>query len=156
MKVFIASDHGGFNLKAQMLNTDLDLQNSNQYKFVDLGPFELNEDDDYPHFAEKLVMEMQKEPESLGILICRSGIGMSIAANKFKGIYAALAIREEHAKKAREHNNANILCLDSDYEDTQTHINIVKAFLSSEFEGWETRHGRRIRQIQSFEDKNFK
>jgi ribose 5-phosphate isomerase B len=160
MKLFISSDHGGFELKKMIISY---LKNSGDSilinlggELIDLGPFEMQPDDDYVDFGCKLSEEITRNPDSLGILICRSGIGMSIIANKFKGIYAALCFNEQHAQMARKHNNANILCLDSDYGDEDSHIRIINSFLSSNFEGEDTRHGRRVNKIKSLEESNFK
>lgn len=150
MKVYIASDHGGFDLKREILhNQDFIKMN---IEFEDLGPESLVEEDDYTDYAFTLVDEMNKRPNSFGILICRSGIGMSIAANKAKGIYAALCFTPTHAIKAREHNNANVLCLDADYEDKEIHFKIIENFIKTEFAGFETRHGRRVKEIMKFEE----
>lgn len=146
MKIFIAGDHGGFTLKNEIIK-ELD-----EFSFIDLGPLELNLDDDYPDFARILCDSLLHEPGSTGILICKSGIGMSIAANKFKGIFAALCFTPEHAKKAKEHNNANVLCLDSEYGSKENHLEIVKTFLQTEFLGWETRHGKRVQKILKIEE----
>lgn len=146
MKIFIAGDHGGFTLKNEII------KELAEFNFTDLGPQELNLDDDYPDFAKILCDRLLQEPGLTGILICKSGIGMSIAANKFKGIYAALCFTPEHAKKAREHNNANVLCLDSEYGSKENHLEIVKTFLQSEFAGWETRHGRRVKKVFEIEE----
>ena len=150
MKVFIASDHGGFELKKEILNHKE--FNKLGIEFVDLGPSHLKEDDDYPDYAFTLTQEIKKQPSSQGILICRSGIGMCIAANKVKGIYAALCFTPRHAIKAREHNNANVLCLDSDYEDKEIHFKIIENFIKTEFAGFESRHGRRVKEIMDYED----
>lgn len=148
MKIYIASDHGGFELKTQIFESFIleDLE----YEFEDLGPFDLNPDDDYPDYAEKVARQVAKNVSSVGVLICRSGNGMVIAANKINGAYAALAFTAHHAEMARKDDNANILCLDSDYEGEDP-IEIVKAFLQSEFAGMDTRHGRRFSKIQKLE-----
>ncbi len=148
MNIYISSDHGGFDLKKQVLEQFKD-------QLVDLGPTELIEDDDYPDYAFALAQKVASDSESLGILICRSGNGMVIAANKVKGAYAALCFTEKHAQMAKEDDNANILALDADYEDAQTHFKIIKAFLNSKFAGIDTRHGRRFSKIKNFEDANL-
>ncbi len=153
MKVFIASDHGGFALKQKIIQ-------SNRIKNLqDLGPQIYNEKDDYPDFAERVAKEISSlgmdenyNHNAFAILICRSGNGMCIAANKVKGAYAALCFSVSHAIKAREHDNANILCLDSDYEGDDP-IDIVKAFTSASFAGKDTRHGRRFQKVLEIEQK---
>ncbi|MEP7103744.1 MAG: RpiB/LacA/LacB family sugar-phosphate isomerase [Candidatus Dojkabacteria bacterium] len=150
MEIFIASDHGGFELK----NKIKEYLESKNLDFLDLGPKRVNPEDDYPDYAFAVATEMQNNPESLGILICRSGNGMCIAANKVKGIYAALCFTSHHAQKAREDDNANVLCLDSDYEGEDDHLKIVESFINSKFAGPETRHGRRFMKIVEFENNN--
>lgn len=143
MKIFISSDHGGFELKSKLKTF---IQGLGDFDLVDLGPYELNPTDDYPIFAKNLSEQVLQNQESLGILICRTGVGMSIAANRFKGIYAALCTTKEHAKRAREHENANVLCLDSEFIKQDTNLDIVKIFLETKFTN-EERHIRRIKQI---------
>ena len=151
MNVYIATDHGGYELKNEIIKNKIEGIN-----FIDLGAEDYNKNDDYPIYAKQLANELQQDRNSFGILICRSGIGMSIAANKFKNIYAALCFTSLHAKKAREHNNANVLCLDSDYGELETHLNIVRTFLESRFDGNQTRHERRFKEIKDIENENFK
>lgn len=147
MKIYIGSDHGGFELKKQIIDSI-----SGEYEIEDIGPFELDPDDDYPDYAKKVADAVSNDTESRGILICRSGNGVCITANKVKGAYAALCFSVEHARKAVEHDNANICCLDSDYEGEDP-IEIVKAFLTAQFAGMDTRHGRRFRKIQEIENQ---
>ncbi len=150
MKLYIGSDHGGFELKTSIIK-----QLKDQYEIEDLGPFELDSEDDYPDYAIKVADAVRcSEGGALGILICRSGNGVCIAANKVKNAYAALCFTIEHAKKAVEHDNANICCLDSDYEGEDP-IEIINAFLNSEFEGMDSRHGRRFRKVKAIEEKFF-
>ncbi len=145
MKIFIASDHGGFEVK-KALNREL--RSSGYEDLIDLGPFEYNQDDDYPDYAFKVATAVTSDVNSVGILICRSGNGMCIAANKVKGAYAALAFSKLHAQKAREDDNANIICLDADYVGEDP-IEITKSFLQAKFQGG--RHERRFQKIKSFE-----
>lgn len=146
MKVYIASDHGGFEVKKSIVESLQD-----KYEVLDLGPFELDPEDDYPDYAIKVAEQIVANSESRGILICRSGNGMCIAANKVKGVYASLAFSVEHAKKAVEDDNSNVICLDADYEGENV-VEITKAFLESRFAGMETRHGRRFRKILDIEN----
>ena len=150
MKIYIASDHGGYELKSKILENYESLITN--HELIDLGPFELNEDDDYPDYALKVAEKVANENNALGILICRSGNGMCIAANKVKGAYAALAFSKKHAEMARKDDNANIVCLDSDYEG-ENPVEIVKTFLTTEFAGMDTRHGRRFLKIKEIEDR---
>lgn len=153
MQVYIASDHGGFELKDKIKRYLLTMDITP----IDCGADSVNPEDDYPVYGLKLCNQLTDDniEGAKGILICRSGVGMSIVANKVKGIYAALCSNQEQAIKAREHNNANVLCLDADYEDDQLHFDVLKAFLNTEFAGWDSRHGRRLQQILDFESKHL-
>lgn len=142
MQLFLAADHGGFNLKSELMARLADLSP------VDLGAFTHDSSDDYPQFAFELAKQVVQYPTARGVLICRSGIGMSIAANKVKGAYAALCHTVAQAAKAREHNDANILVLDADYEHDD-HEQVIRTFLSTPFAG--ERHERRVAQIKSYE-----
>lgn len=149
--VFIGSDHGGYELKNQLLDY---FTNKTRYVFKDVGPFEFNATDDYPDYAFRVAKRIKEQPESRGVLICRSGNGMCIAANKVDGVYAAIAFSPHHAEMARKDDNANVLCLDADYSDRYKQIELVEAFLKAEFAGMDTRHGRRWRKIRDYEKIN--
>jgi len=153
MQVYIAADHGGFELKDKIKHLLLTMDVTP----IDCGAESVDPDDDYPVYALKLCKQLTEEnlEGSMGILICRSGVGMSIVANKVKGIYAALCSTQEQAIKAREHNNANVLCLDADYVDDLLHFDVIKAFLTTEFAGWDSRHGRRLKQIIDVETEHL-
>jgi len=155
MNLYLASDHGGLELKKHLI-TYIEAHNlSKVFTVVDLGPFSLDTNDDYTDYTFKLAKEIQHNPHSMGILICRSGIGVSIAANKAKGIYAALCSSNKEAKAARQHNNANVLCLDADYGNLHDHVNILDAFLTTQFSN-DARHVRRINEIKIFEQQNMR
>ena len=160
MKIFIASDHGGFQLKQLILEQQAILAENlhMQLEFVDLGPFSLNPEDDYPQYAfqlgERLMTDMATPEEKRGILICRSGNGMTIAANKVKGIRAALCFSVEHARKAREDDHANVLVLDADYQMAERHMSIIQTFLFRHEQPG--RQQRRVDQITKYEQTHFK
>lgn len=137
--IYIAADHQGFELKEKIKKQHSDLK--------DLGPFKYDKDDDYPDFVKKMA-ENIKEGD-LGILICSTGIGMSMAANRY-GLRAALCCNTEAAQQAREHNNANVLCLGKDSD-----IEIIKVFLNSKFTG-EERHVRRLNKISKIKNQRCK
>ena len=135
--IFIASDHAGFDLKKQIIN-------STKANLIDLGSN--NEKSvDYPDYAKKLVSKINSIKNSKGILICGSGIGMSIAANRDKNIRAGLAFDPEIAKLMREHNDANILVLPGKYMNIHEAKKCVGNFLSHSFEGG--RHKVRLDKI---------
>ena len=135
MTLFIASDHAGFELK-QKLKTSFDLE--------DLGP-DSDESVDYPDYA-KALCEKVLATNSKGILLCGSGIGMSITANRFQGIRAALVNSEELAALSRQHNDANVLILAARFIYEDQAQKIVNTWLNTDFEGG--RHQRRVEKIE--------
>ncbi len=139
--IHIGSDHAGFELKTLLSNT----LKSMGINIIDHGTH--NQDScDYPLIAQKLCRAVEADKSS-GILICGTGLGMSMAANRFKEIRAALCTMEIQARLARRHNNANILCLGARITGSELAIAITMAFLESEFEGG--RHERRIRELDN-------
>ena len=142
-KVFIASDHAGFCLKQILVRH---LQEKGHDVF-DLGP-EQAVSCDYPDSAFKVTDKLLENEGAFGILICGTGIGMSMAANKVKGIRAALATCEFHARACREHNNANILCLGERVTGAGLAVNLSDIFLETEF-----LEGRHLRRIELFNMK---
>lgn len=146
LKVFIASDHGGFYLKQEIYAFMKDLG----YTIEDLGPSDASPVD-YPDYAVLVCEKVLSEPNSYGILICGTGIGMSISANKIHGIRAALCSEPVSAILSRNHNQANVLCLGARMIGTIMAQEIVKAFLNAQFEGG--RHIQRVQKIQQVEEK---
>jgi len=132
---FIASDHRGYALKAYL---------KEKFPLIDLGPFS-EKNVDYPDYAKKLTRYVLKE-KSMGILICSTGIGMSIAANRTKGIRAALCDNEGEAGLARLHNDANVLVLRGDFTKPKDAVKIAKKFFEVKFSNIE-RHKRRIKKL---------
>ena len=138
-KIFIASDHAGFRLKKNVIS-----RLSKTKKIIDLGP-ESDDSVDYPDLAKNLSKKVASNKGSFGILICGSGMGMAIAANKRKNIRAALCYSVKNTKLSRLHNNANIITLGERLIDKKKAFNLIKIFLSTKFEGG--RHLRRVRKI---------
>ena len=139
-KICIASDHAGFSLKESIKDHLI-----NKYVSIfDLGPYK-NKSVDYPDFAKKLSKKVASNKGSFGILVCGSGMGMAIAANKTKNIRAALCYSKKNTKLSRLHNNANIITLGERLIDKNKAISLIKIFLSTKFEGG--RHLRRIKKI---------
>ena len=136
-KIYIASDHAGFTLKEGILKLS-------QESIVDLGT-NSSEIVDYPDYAYNLVEHLKSDVDSRGILICGSGIGMAIAANRDKNIRAGLAFNPEIAKLMRQHNNANVLVLPGRFIDVQVALKCVDNFLSTNFESG--RHKKRIDKL---------
>ncbi len=148
MKIVIGSDHAGFELKEELKKFLC-----NEHYIFDVGT-NSTESVDYPDFAKKVCEYILEKRVDLGILICGTGIGMSIVANKHKGIYAALCFNENMASLARRHNNANVLCLGGRTTKLEDAIEIVKTFLNESFESG--RHLRRVEKIKEIENLNFK
>ncbi len=146
-KVYIGSDHGGFLLKQELSCFLL----SHGFQVEDAGIYSADAAD-YPDIAIKVSEKVRQNPENKGILICGSGIGMSVAANKVKGIRAALCSEPLSAKLSREHNDANILCLGERLIGLLMATEIVSVFLSTDFCG--DRHTKRIQKITDIEERN--
>lgn len=144
--IAIGSDHGGVNLKSYIE----DYLKSENIEFEDYGTNSA-ESCDYPDIAEKVCEAVKAEKASCGILICGTGIGMSIAANKIKGIRAAHLTDTYSAVKTKEHNNANVICLGERITGCDLALDIVKAYLGAEFMGG--RHQRRIDKVMALENK---
>ena len=138
--VVIASDHAGFELKEEIKKYLI----KNRNKVLDLGTTN-NNSVDYPDFAHLLSKKIKNNRSKFGVLICGSGIGMSIVANRHKNIRAALCNNILSAKLSRKHNNANVISLGSRIIKKKVAINCVKSFLNTPFEGG--RHLRRIKKI---------
>lgn len=146
--IFLGADHGGYSLKEDLKAWLAE----NNTPGEDMGAFSLKPDDDYPDFIIPVAKKVAEEPESLGIVIGRSGNGEAIVANKIRGIRAAVCLDEDMARKAKDHNNANILALGADYISENEAKNIVKAFLDTPFSNDE-RHVRRIEKMKKIEEK---
>ena len=145
MEIFIGSDHGGFELKQLLVG----LLTGKGYRLTDCGSYS-NDATDYPDFALTVANSVKVNPSFRGILICRSGEGMEIAANKVRGIRASLVWNTAVAQETRRDNDANILVLPADFIDQDTAQKIVTNFLETEFSGLE-RHIRRLEKISSIE-----
>jgi len=143
--ILIGSDHAGFKLKEKI---KIYLQ-KNKFKFVDFGTFD-EKPCDYPDIAIKVAGEVSKSKNRKGILVCGTGTGMVIAANKVRGARAVMCYDIYSAKMAREHNDANILCLRGRKFSSNKAINLLKVWINTKFSG-KSRHKRRINKISKFE-----
>lgn len=144
MKIAIGADHGGYLLKNQIVEH---LKGAG-HDVEDCGTHD-SSSVDYPHFAKMVTSAVKNETAQLGILVCGSGIGMSMAANKVNGIRAALCFNAYMGRMTRAHNNANILCLGERVLGSGTSLDIVDAFVNTDFEGG--RHQRRIDLVTELE-----
>jgi len=145
-QILIASDHGGIGLKAHVVK----LLEKMGVSVKDLGTHS-EKSVDYTDYAIKLGKQVGKNKDNKGILICKSGIGMAITANKVKGVRAALCVNKKMAKLSRLHNNSNVLVLGSLFVPKKNTKEILEAWLKASFEGG--RHERRIKKITKFEGK---
>lgn len=151
MKVALGCDHAGFAIKDIVKKTIEDFG----AEVLDFGTFS-SDSVDYPDYAAKVALVVSKGEAQKGILICGSGIGVCITANKFKGVRASIAHDEYSAEQGVLHDNMNILCLGARVVKAEIVPSLVKAFLSAKFQENEERHARRCGKVLAFEQKNFK
>jgi ribose 5-phosphate isomerase B len=145
MKIVIGCDHAGLKLKRYIMDSL-----GGSLDFIDVGTYD-ESPVDYPDYAEKVAKMILDGEADKGILICGTGIGMCITANKFKGIYAALVYSDETARLAKSHNNANVLCLGGRSMDFDDAVRWIGLWLGEDFEGG--RHLRRLDKIRSIEGR---
>lgn len=151
MRVVIGTDHGGFALKSEVIQAVEEAG----HQVIDLGTHN-SESVDYPDFAEKAGRALQNGEAERGILLCGSGIGICIAANKMKGIYASIAHNTYAARQGVEHDDMNVLCLGARVIGPALVRELVPAFLNAEFRGskkGEERHLRRVTKVRALETK---
>ena len=147
--IALGADHGGFKLKEEIKK----YLNETGIEYKDYGTY--NEDrTDYPIYAKKVAEESKKGECSQGILICRSGYGMTVVANKFKGIRAASIFNAESAKFAKADDNINVITLGGDYLSTDDAINIIRNWIASEFKGG--KYEERLKMVEKIEEDNMK
>ncbi len=139
-KIYISSDHAGYNLKEQIKKNF-----KKKYDFQDLGTDNSKKSVNYPYYAHKLCKKVSKNSKNMGILVCGSGMGMSMAANRHRNIRAAVCYSLKNTKLSRLHNNANIITLGSRLIKKNTAFKCIKAFINTKFEGG--RHKKRVKKI---------
>lgn len=149
LRVCLAADHGGFVLKNELYARLKD----KEYEVVDLGAHTFDADDDYPDFVVRLVQALTSGQSDRGILVCGSGVGACIAANKVAGIRAGLCHDTYSAHQGVEHDDMNVLCLGGRVIGIELATEIAEAFLKSKFTG-EERHRRRLRKVASIEEES--
>jgi len=149
MKIAIGADHGGYKLKEEIKK----YLEEKKMECIDFGT-NSEERVDYPVIAKNVCKSIQNKEADFGIVICKTGYGMSIVANKFKGIRCATCYSEESAKFAKLHNNINVLGLGAEYVSTNEAICILRMILATEFEGG--RHNERLNMIKEIEKENMK
>jgi ribose 5-phosphate isomerase B len=139
-KIWIASDHAGFSLKEKIKKHLI----KKKISLIDLGPND-QKSVDYPDYAKKVSNRIKLKKNEVGILVCGSGTGMAISANKIKGIRAAVCYNKSSTSLSRQHNNANIIAIGSRLTKTKIALNLISVFMSTKFEGG--RHLRRVKKI---------
>ena len=139
-KIYISSDHAGYNLKENIKR-----KFKKKYIFFDLGTNNSKVSVNYPDFAHRLCKKVTNDSKNIGILVCGSGMGMSMAANKHKKIRAAVCYSVKNTKLSRLHNNANIITLGSRLTKKDTAFKCIEAFINTKFEGG--RHKKRVKKI---------
>lgn len=147
MQIALGCDHRGLQLKQLVINLITEVGHT----YKDFGCYYDTTRVDYPDFAQKVAEAVASGESGCGILVCGSGIGMSMAANKVKGIRAALCHEPFSARRARQHTDANVLCLGQDVVGQDLAREIVKTFLDTEFEGG--RHAQRVEKIRTLENR---
>ena len=146
MQIYIGSDHAGYDMK-EMIQAHL---KQSDHSVVDLGTFDGVSKMDYPDIAREVGEKVNENPDSIGVLVCGSGMGVCIAVNKVKGIRGVTIHDENTAKLAKQHNNANVICLGQRVLKMEEAAGIVDAYLKAEFEGG--RHERRVDKITALEN----
>lgn len=149
MKIAVGCDHGGFELKNQLV----EYLGEKRYQVIDFGTYS-KESCDYPLIGEKVALSVSKGESGKGILICKSGIGICIVANKFPKVRAAMVYNTETAKLSRQHNDANIIVLGAEFTPFEEAEQILDVWFNTEFEGG--RHKRRVNQIIEIEKRLYK
>ncbi len=147
--IYIGADHGGYKLKEQLKK----FLTKKKLEFVDVGAKKLKVGDDYPDYAKIVGKKVSQNPlRNLGLLICRSGQGVCIVANKFNHVRAALVWNEKEAEMSRKDDMSNVLCLPSDYISQKDAEKIVKVWLDTPY-STEARHVRRVKKISDLESR---
>lgn len=148
MKIFLASDHAGFELKEQVKQFLI----AKQHQIEDCGALDFIEGDDYPDLIKGAALKVVQNPGSLGIVFGKSGAGEAIVANKVIGVRAILGFNKDNVRLSREHNDANVLSLGSEFTNSEQAKELVETFLNTPFSE-EERHVRRIAKISAIEEK---
>ncbi len=148
MKIVIGADHAGFDMK----QSAMDHLKKLGHEVTDIGTHEPGKPDDYPDFARLVAENLQAGQSERGILICGSGVGVSVAANKFKGIRAGMCHDHYSAKQGVEHDNMNVLVLGSRVIGPNVAIDLIDAYMKAKFSG-EERHVRRLNKIKTIEEE---
>ena len=147
--IYLASDHGGYKLK-EAIEKHL---KEKGVEVIDVGPEKLDPTDDFPDFVIPLAKKVAEDPKNLGVVLCRNGVGVEVAANKIDGVRAALSWEPKHAASSRRDDNSNVLALPADYLDQKKAIEVLEAWLSTPY-AREPRFERRLKKIEKEENEN--
>ena len=147
MRIAIGADHGGFPLNERVIE---ELRGAG-HELMDFGTHDGSLPDDYPDYAKQVGEAIQNRSAEIGILVCGSGVGAAVAANKLRGIRAALCGDTYSAHQSREHDDCNVLCLGARVVGVELALEIVRAFVAAKFTG-EERHRRRLAKVKAMED----
>ncbi len=148
MKIYLGTDHAGFELKEQIKEYLI----QEHYDVIDCGAYSFDKNDDYPDFIGKVGENVSKDLSSRGVVLGKSGAGECIVANKYKNVRAFLAVNERNVRLAREHNDANVISVGSEIVSLTNAKTFIKLFLETPFSGNE-RHIRRINKIKEIENQ---
>ena len=151
MRIYIGADHRGYQLKKKIIAY---LEKNTRHTVVDVGTDTDGTSCDYPKISHEVAREVALSPNNRGILVCMTGIGHTVAANKVPGVYAALCYNKQAAELAREHNNTNVLVLGAKFVSQKAMLEIIRTWLSTRFAGG--RHRRRVNQIKRIEREYLK
>ena len=148
MKIAVGADHAGYPLNERVMD---ELRNAG-HELIDFGTHDASVADDYPDYARLIGEAVQNDAAEIGILVCGSGVGAAVAANKMRGIRAALCGDTYSARQSREHDDCNVLCLGARVVGVELALEIVRAFVAARFSG-EERHRRRLAKIEAMEER---
>jgi ribose 5-phosphate isomerase B len=151
MRIAIGADHGGYPLNERVID---ELRRAG-HDLLDFGTHDGSVPDDYPDYAVQVGEAVQNGSAEVGILICGSGVGAAVAANKMRGIRAALCSDTYSAHQSREHDDCNVLCLGARVVGVELALDIVRAYVAAKFTG-EERHRRRLAKIEAIENQTMK
>ena len=151
MRIAIGADHAGYPLNEKIIA----VLERGGHQIVDFGTHDGSQPDDYPDYADKVARSVQSEDATRGIIVCGSGVGACVTANKVKGIRACLCHDTYSAHQGVEHDDMNVLCLGARIIGSELALEIVKAFVEARFSG-EDRHRRRLAKVKAIEDREFK
>ena len=149
MKIYLGSDHRGYELKEKVFQWLID----KEYDVEDMGAYEYEEGDDYTKYAEKVASIVGENEDTFGILLCGSGVGVDVVANKFDGVRASIAKTNDQVRAGRNDDDMNVLVIAADYTTEEEMKTFVETFLKTEFSGKEM-YKRRLKEIEKIEANN--